>query len=143
MGDATATEAAINTTLHPTSTSAEHNILQAPSAGSAVHFFFHARQGHQLCHPSTLVVPGCELCQCIEDHCCCIHGLLLMSSVRARARVYTAACAACCRWVANTEHTVKLKCTQKPHMRAPASFTHESCRNGKSKAVAALCCFGK
>lgn len=63
MGDATATEAAINTTLHPTSTSAEDSILQAPSAGLAVHFFFsfffltQARDTSYVIVP-TLVVPA-------------------------------------------------------------------------------------
>lgn len=59
MGDATATEVAINTTLHPTSTSAEDSILQAPSAGLAVHFFFFFTQARDTSYVivPTLVVP--------------------------------------------------------------------------------------
>lgn len=58
MGAATATEAAINTTLHPTSTSAEDSILQAPSAGLAVHFFFTQARDTSYVIVPTLVVPA-------------------------------------------------------------------------------------
>lgn len=146
MGDASTTEAAINTTLHPTSTSAEDSILQAPSAGSAVFFFcfFFSTRGsdtsyvivfHSSCLDASFADASRLTAVVFLGFCLCRQC--------ARARVYTAACAACCRWVANTERIEKLKCTQKPHMRAPANFTRESCRNGKAKAVAALCCFGK
>lgn len=48
--------------------------------------FFYASQGHQLCHRS-YTSRACELCWCIEEGCYCIHRLLFMSWMRARARV--------------------------------------------------------
>lgn len=103
--------------------------------------FFTLRQGHQLCHRSTLVVPGRDAFEVVFTG-----SFLFMSLGRVCARtcVFRSLCSSMLPIGCKHGSTLRsLSVPKKPHMRAPANFTHESCRNRKIQSCCCLMLPGK